>query len=186
MEKLTVTTVVEINRYVMKRNDFDINELQCDLECLIKGKIYYNKNNSGERDFYNILGVETVSLNNLEDIKKLCEEGQSYGMISFYRENGWDGVYLNTEEDCLTRKCNNWVHNGQDGFMYLIIGKNLEEFAGVLQVYINEGLSCYNVYDNKEGEYLDRFQPLNDIDIQEMKDYVLKEYGIEDFNTWEL
>lgn len=124
---------------------------------------YFNTNFTGAREFKkNFLNLPEIAYTSVEQIKKQAEELAlpEWAVVSFYRENGYDGVYANSGDDALTTKCNNWVNFGEDGFYYVVFAKTEEElsrFLSGLQQYINEGSLIYEVYDNLEDDYIDEF-----------------------------
>lgn len=193
MEKIKQT--IKIDRYVLERND--LSDFENDFLEDILGKteeemkVYFNLNNTGLRDFSNFLKVEEKHFENVKEIEKVMKEKgyNFYTVVSFYRENGYDGVYNRTGDDSLTVKCNNWVNFGKDGFLFVVMTKKQEDidyFVKNLQTYINEGYSAIEVYDNKDEDYIDAYYNLPETPYskyQEWKEKCIKEYGFkeEDF-----
>ena len=98
----------------------------------------------------------------IEDIKNKMKELNftKFGVLSLYRENGWDGVSIVSDDEALVKKCNNWVESNRNGFIYVIFANEEEDidlFGSLFQTYINEGFWTYEVYDNEEEEYIDAF-----------------------------
>ena len=118
-------------------------------------KVIFNKNNSGLKDYYNFMDVEEMFFENVEEIKNKAEELNlpRWTVISFYAENGYDGVYTRTGEEALTTKCNNWVNQGRDGFLFVAFAKNeetLEHFVESLNNYITTGFYEVIITENEE------------------------------------
>lgn len=157
MEK--IKKEIEINRYEAVGTSIDIHYFKSLIEDEQEVDVYYNLENSGKRDFYNFLNAKEISLEKYEDIKQyLTDEKQVFTIVSFYAENGYDGVYTNSDVDCLKRKCNNWINNGADGFMYLLVAEDKERIAEAISYinnYINEGIYMIDVYDNEQEEFID-------------------------------
>lgn len=169
---------IEINRYSMQKGEMFYTDFQEEigLDYIENLKVYFNLNNSGQRDFHNFLKREEKEFTSIKDIEELSKELSldKWLVISFYRENGYNGIYTRTGSDALKIKCNNWINYGQDGYMYIVFSDNqkvIDDFIKQLDVYINEGLYCYEVYDELEEDYTeDRFC---NIDVT-----------YTDFNTW--
>lgn len=150
-------------------------------------EVFYNLNNSGNADFYNFLNAEEVYFETVEDIEEKAKElGKPYWtVISFYRENGWDGVYSRTGEEALTRKCNNWVNQGRDGYLFVVFATEqgaLDEFEDLLQEYLNYGCLYLEIYDNEADDYIPGM-PLLGVSRDAAIDFIA-DYGLtaEDFD----
>lgn len=150
---------------------------------------FFNTNFTGAREFKrNFLNFPEIAYHSVEQIMKQAKELNlpHWTVVSFYRENGWDGVYSRTGNEALTRKCNNWVNFGQDGFYYVVFAKDEEEldrFITALEEYINYGSYVYEIYDNLEEEYLDdNFYTLGaDVKkFEEWKEKTKEKYGFEE------
>lgn len=157
MSKMEMVKVVrEIPRYRIQKSEVDMNYLwNIDNDDF---KVYFNRNNTGLADFHNFLQADQVYLEKYNDIvEKMQENGHEYfTVISFYRENGWDGVFTNSAEDCLVRRPNNLVNGYRDGLMFLVTAKEeepIKQFEKDLQRYINEGLYIYEIYDELAQDY---------------------------------
>lgn len=190
MEKIQVTT--EENRYEVRRHEvfgFNFRETVVEVSELKEEdfKVFFNTNNTGLNSFSNrLMEAEERSFSTVEEIKELAKELEMphYTMISFYRENGYYGVYENREDDCFQRRCSNWVNSGADGLLFVLFTKeekHLSLFTSNLQTYINEGFYQYEIYDKKEDEFLDSF--IDNDNYQELKEWkkkMIETYGFEE------
>lgn len=195
MEILEEIEIIKKDRYQIRKND-SYGSFMDDigLAYVDDFKVFFNLNNSGQRDFDNFLYADSIDFQEIKDIEDKAKELNLplWKVVSFYRENGYDGVYSRTGNDALSVKCNNWVNQGRDGFMYVIFSDNqelLDDFTSALQQFINEGSYVYEVYNQKEGEFLEAFNELGSTyeEFKEWKEEMKKIYGFqeEDFNVYE-
>ena len=188
MEKIIIEK--EVPRYEImcsmfepwSKEDFGILETHIE--------VFFNLNNSGTDSITNFLKCEEVAFESVEQIEQLSKklEMPLWTVVSFYQENGYMGVYNRTGDHALTVKCNNWIRQGRDGYMFVVFSKKQEEINELLlriNQYINHGFADYAVYDVKEGEVVDATDFTNFGDVESEKafdvyvDLISKEFGID-------
>lgn len=149
---------------------------------------FFNTNNTGTRMFRkNFLDFPEVAYESVEQIEEQAKELNlpHWAVVSFFAENGWDGVYLRTGKDALNIKCNNWVSGGSDGFYYVIFAykeQYIQDFETMLQEWINHGSTIFEIYDNKTGDYTEESitSLSNYKTFEEWKNEMKEKYGFED------
>ena len=178
MEK--ITKEIYIDRYEVKTSSLETFEFEDILKYSLEIDIYFNTNNTGLKFASNFLNGEEVSLKKYEDIKQyLTDEKQVFTVVSFYAENSYEGIYTNDKEDCLQRRCNNWVDFGKDGFVFLFVAKDKETLAksiSHLNQYINYGMYYIEVYDNLNEDFTDSVLRIDE--NEEYLDAMLKKYDL--------
>lgn len=189
MEQVQVCRMIP--RYKILREELDYlrgEDLMSYLAPVEEVVVLFNTNFTGAREFNrNFLEVEEFEFNKVVDIKEKAKELQKpfWTVLSFYRENGYHGVYARTGEEALTVKCNNWVNSGKEGFYYVVfanIEEQLNRFVGVLQTYINEGIFELSVYDEQTNESSEHFLELGSSreDYTNWKNKLKEVYGFVD------
>jgi acylphosphatase len=197
MEKITRTTTIEMPRYSIEKNEINYysNFLEV-IDCLVNLqdgtniKVFFNSNNTGIKDFSNrMMGAEEFYFEKIEQIYEKTKqlEMPHFGVISFYRENGYNGIYYRSGEKALIDRPNNWVNQGRDGHMFVILAKESEkrsEFINLLTTYINEGFYEYEIFDNLEEEHIEGCYDHDYKKLMEWQKEMIKKYGFEesDFN----
>lgn len=150
-----VTRKYEIDRYEIRATAINV-ECQEDMGVYEGGlKVYFNTANSGLCEMHNFAGFEEAEFENVAQIEAMAEKLglKFWRVISLYRENGYTGVYSRSDELALKVKCNNWVNQGRDGFVFIAFAKDeddIAEFERRLYTIINEGFVQYEIYDNLE------------------------------------
>jgi len=187
MEKIIKT--YEEDRYELRTGEGDFYTLQeyLDLDSDENLEIVFNLNHSGLRDFHNFLDRDEHYFDNVEQIRKMAADLglENWVVLSFYQENGYIGLYTNTGDKALDVKCNNWVNDGADGYLYVIFGreqKDIDNFLSILRQYINEGINYVEVYDNLDEDYLDSFWFLGSTyeEYETWKKQCIKTYGFDE------
>lgn len=188
----TFKRTIEIQRYEARRSGmFDtsfVDALNC-VSHLEKGEnyeIFFNTENTGTHYSGKIMEAEDYKFETIEDIKNKMEELNftEFGVLSLFRENGWTGVSIVSDDEALIKKCNNWVENNRNGFIYVIFTneeENLDLFASLFQTYINEGFWTYEVYDNEEEEYIESFYYTENYEeLEKWQEEMVEKYGFEE------
>lgn len=191
MEKIKET--IERDRYVIRVEEKDDPFLDTltQISNLIDNeniKVYYNENNTGEADFSNrMMGAEKANFEEVKEIEELAKKLNMpfWGVISFYRENGWNGVTMISGKDALKVRPNNWVKQGRDAFLFVAFFKEIESkgvFESYLKVFINEGIREYHVYDDLEEDYEEHsISSARDYkEIQKWKQEAIEKYAFDE------
>lgn len=151
-------------------------------------KVYFNKNHSGLSDFSNFMNAEERWFEEESELYEIAEQSDMphWTVVSFYRENGYDGMYTRTGDEALTRKCNNWVNYGRDGYLFIVFAKTEEElnlFLDMIEQYISYGFSelyIKEVYDDEDYEIIDGMLILTDHDMPRAIEHFKREYLLSD------
>jgi len=183
MEKLL--QVKEVDRYFLRQRE-PLENVEEILNIIINENysLFYNNNNTGETFQKNFLSAKEVRLEKLKDIIEIMkkEEHNFYGVISFYKENGYYGIRIVTDEEALIKRPNNWIERGQNGFIYLITAEKevtISKFENYLSHYMNFGAEEITVMDRMYDEMNDYFLYMgNDEELEEFKKGCEKEYGL--------
>lgn len=188
----TLKRTIEVPKYEASRSEMFHTSFADALSCvshLVKGEnyeIFFNTENTGTHYSGKIMEAEDYKFETIEDIKNKMKELNftEFGVLSLYRENGWDGVSIVSDDEALIKKCNNWVENNRNGFIYVIFTnekENLNLFASLFQTYINENFWTYEVYDNEEEEYVESFDyAKNYKELQKWQKEMVEKYGFEE------
>jgi len=188
----TFKKTIEIPRYEVKKSEMYDSSFADALRCvsrLVKGEnyeIFFNTENTGTHYSGKIMEAENYKFETIEDIKNKMKELNftNFGVLSTFRENGWDGVSIVSDDEALIKKCNNWVENNRNGFIYVIFTKNQEDielFGSLFQTYINEGFWTYEVYDNEEEDYIECFHYAENYrELQKWMKEMVEKYGFEE------
>jgi acylphosphatase len=188
----TFKRTIEVPRYEAKKSemyDTSFSDALSQVSYLVKGEhyeIFFNTENTGTHYSGKIMEAEDFEFSDITDIKNKMKElnYNCFGVISLFRENGWDGVSVNMTDDALTKKCSNWVENNRNGFIYVVFAnkeEDIQEFRSKFQNYINEGFWVYEVYDNEEEDYIDSFYyGNNDEEFKKWQKEMVEKYGFEE------
>ncbi|NCU41516.1 MAG: hypothetical protein EOM19_02195 [Candidatus Moranbacteria bacterium] len=178
---------IEIPRYSLRRTELVTSSFQEAIEWiagLTKGEDYevlFNTNNTGTHHGQRLFKSEEYNFEVIQEVEgKMKEYGfSSYGVVSLFQENGFVGVYINSEEDALRKRPNNWVNHGRDGLIYVIFAeeKVIEEIRDLLGTYINHGFWEYSIYDEKEEEIVDSFCGKDYKAFEKWKKEAIEKYG---------
>lgn len=155
-----VTRKYEIDRYEIRARALDV---ECEEDMgVYEGvlKVYFNTANTGLCEIHNFAGFEEAEFENVAQIEAAAEklDLKNWAVFSFYRENGYTGIYSRSDELALKVKCNNWVNQGRDGFVFIAFAKDKEEIAEFekrLFTFIYEGFALYEIYDNLEEDAIE-------------------------------
>jgi len=188
----TFKKTIEIPRYEIRKTEMFSTSFVHDLSCvshLEKGEnyeVFFNTENTGTYLSGKLMEAEDYKFETIEDIKNKMKELNftEFGVLSLYRENGWDGVSIVSDDEALIKKCNNWVENNRNGFIYVIFTNKKEDlntFASLFQTYINEGFWIFEVYDNKEEDYIESFYYAENYkELQKWQKEMVEKYGFEE------
>jgi hypothetical protein len=188
----TFEKVIIENKYkIIKSEMYDSSFVDAisQVSRLVKGEnfeVFFNTENTGTHYSGKVMEAEDFRFETIEDVKKKMKELNytHFGVLSLFRENGWDGVSIVSDDEALIKKCNNWVENNRNGFIYVIFTKNQEDldlFGSLFQTYLNTGFWVYEVYDNEEEDYIDSFYyGDNDKEFEKWKTEVIEKYEFED------
>ena len=146
-------------------------------------KVFFNKNNSGLYKFGNFINAEEKWFEEEEELYGLAEKLKmpNWAVISFYQENGYDGVYTRTGDQALTIKCNNWVNQGRDGFLFIAFAETKEQlncFVKHIDYYINNGFG--EVVISEEEETIDSYLIIQNGDFKKAIKYFKENYNLTD------
>ena len=108
----TFKRTIEVPRYEAKKSEMFDTSFADALSCvshLEKGEnyeIFFNTENTGTHYSGKIMEAKDYKFETIEDIKNKMKELNftKFGVLSLYRENGWDGVSIVSDDEALVKK----------------------------------------------------------------------------------
>ena len=177
----------EIERYKLKASSYDGIFLEdFGLDGSEDFKLVFNENNTGYSNYRkdSFGNAESVFFKDIEDVKKYAKDNgfNHWGVISIFSENGFEGVYINSNDDAFKVYPNNWVKYGTNCLLYIAFAKKEEVIKGLkmdMQNYINGHTFYVNVYDNETEDYVEDvfFTGSNYKEVES----ILSEYGFDSY-----
>lgn len=173
------------DRYTLIKDEMYISSFHYDImgENDETTTILYNTKNSGSTWRENFLDYPTKDFSSQEEMRKYAEENgfKYFGTLGTYRENGYDGVRIETENP-YNVVANNWVEEGRNQNLYTIFTNKKDTFKNLKSLvseYLNYGFYGLTLYDNFEDDQIEHFALIY-TDYSQMIDDVyeaVKDYG---------